>query len=287
MDVIGPDCESIAATTISFVDDMWDAAFTLADDEWKVFAFAPTDPPTTTTTTIQPFDDLAALLDHTWNAPFSVMMAAYTEPNAWCVSPSIDDWYPCNPSVELAAPPRSQMQPAPHLAPSTTYTLSMVERIQSPIAIHHHPMSTKCVVDGCPNVTPYVRGECKQLHRNKRLCNFDGCPSGPQTGGFCIRHGGGHRCSVDGCNKAVQTKGKCKKHGGGVRCTVDDCKRSSQGDKACRYHGGGKRCVVPGCGKGVQRGGFCAAHGPKRPTNRRRRRDVVSGGACAAQRVCL
>ncbi|RHY86818.1 hypothetical protein DYB35_006565 [Aphanomyces astaci] len=213
--------------------------------------------------------------------PPSTLVSATYEPSnvLLCLPPVEDDvwWFhEFEASLRAVPPPSQPATSSPHLVLPNAEHATLLELLLSPTpppaSVPSGPSSSECVVHGCHNLTSFVRGRCKKSHDGKRRCNFHGCPSGPQTGGFCIKHGGGNRCTFVGCNKAVQTVGKCKTHGGGVRCSVAGCDRSSQGDKKCRRHGGGKRCGVDGCGKGVQKDGFCAAHHPKKSHGHRQPR---------------
>jgi hypothetical protein len=71
------------------------------------------------------------------------------------------------------------------------------------------------------------------------LCSFPGCGNNRKSGGFCIRHGGGHRCksgqlgtrytrascSTPGCVNIAKVGGLCIKHGGGYRCKYEGCNK--------------------------------------------------------------
>ena len=85
---------------------------------------------------------------------------------------------------------------------------------------------------------------------NGYRCQVEGCETLSQSGGRCIKHGGGRRCEVAGCDKSNTSGGKCIDHGDGTsRCKFIGCKKYSRGCGKCWKHGGGVRCQVVGCSR--------------------------------------
>ena len=82
----------------------------------------------------------------------------------------------------------------------------------------------------------------KGPHKPSLACREQGCDKWAQTGGLCVKHGGGWQkpCSVEGCGTLANSRGLCVKHGGGSKkpCSVDSCDKQAQSgnEGMCKRH---------------------------------------------------
>lgn len=77
-------------------------------------------------------------------------------------------------------------------------------------------------------------------------CKYMGCTKLSRgVGGFCVRHGGGHRCQfrssdngLVSCPRVAQGRSSfCKRHGGGNKCKVSGCKKTGRvATQLCNKH---------------------------------------------------
>ena len=74
-------------------------------------------------------------------------------------------------------------------------------------------------------------------------CREQGCEKWAQSGGLCVKHGGGNRkpCLVEGCGTLAASRGLCGKHGGSSKkpCLVEGCGTLAHSRGLCVKHGGG------------------------------------------------